>query len=130
MWKGDLYIHTCQPSRSRRDSPDFGDQNFNPTSRPTTQKKPTRNDLSQATSKNTILNLPFTCSLCSSVGIQVSSVPFGLFPCTRPWRAVIQTKICNGWKSQWPFARVQQHTEKLEYFLPNVSSWKALLKWW
>ena len=34
------------------------------------------------------------------------------------------------WKGQCPFA-LQQHTERvLEWFLPNVSSWIALLQWW
>ena len=63
---------------------------------PDDQKKPIRPDLSRSTPKNMIVNLPFACSLCSSVGIQVSSVSFGLISCTRPWRAVIQTKICIG----------------------------------
>ena len=36
----------------------------------------------------------------------------------------------SGRKGQCPFA-LQQHTEKvLEWFLPNVSSWIALLQWW
>ena len=59
---------------------------------PDDPKKPIRPDLSRSTPKNTILNLLFACSLCSSVGIQVSSVSFSLFSCTRPWWAVIQTK--------------------------------------
>ena len=59
---------------------------------PDDPKKPIRPDLSRSTPKNTSLNLLFACSLCSSVGIQVSSVSFSLFSCTRPWREVIQTK--------------------------------------
>ena len=69
----------------------FSDQNVCVTSR-SMWEKPIRPDLSRPTPKNTILNLLFACSVCSSVGIQVSSVSFGLFSCTRPWQAVIQTK--------------------------------------
>ena len=78
--------HTCQPSQSRRDSPDLETETRRPAQRPK------KTDLSRSTPKNTILNLPFACSLCSSVGIQVSSVSFDLFSCTRPWWADIQTK--------------------------------------
>ena len=46
---------------------------------PDDPKKPIRPDLSRSTPQNTILNPLFACSLCSSVGIQVSSVSFGLF---------------------------------------------------
>ena len=74
--------HTCQPSRSRRDSPGLETETRRPARRP---KKPIRPVLSRSTPKNRILNLLFACSLCSSVGIQVSSVSFGLFSCTRPW---------------------------------------------
>ena len=59
---------------------------------PDDPEKLIRPDLSRSMPQNTILNLPFACSLCSSVGIQASSVSFGLFSCTRPWWAVIQTK--------------------------------------
>ena len=64
---------------------------------PDDPKKPIRPDLSRSTPKNTILNPLFACSLCSSVGIQVSSVSFGRFSCTRLWQAVIQQKICIYW---------------------------------
>ena len=46
-------------------------------------KKPIRPDLSRSTPKNTILNLPFACSLCSSVRIQVFFRvfwPFFMYP--------------------------------------------------
>ena len=69
----------------------FGDQN--PMSHPTTQKSRFVPILSRSTPQNTILTLPFACSLCSSVGFQVSSVSFVLFfSRTPPWWAVIQTK--------------------------------------
>ena len=82
-------LHTCQPSRSRRDSPVLETEARHPA------RLPKRADSSRfvpINAQNTILNLPFACSLCSSVGIQVSSVSFDQFSCTRPWRAVIQTK--------------------------------------
>ena len=49
---------------------------------PDDPKKPIRPDLSRSTPKNTIVNLPFTCSLYSSVGIQVSCVfwPYFMYP--------------------------------------------------
>ena len=62
---------------------------------PDDPKKPIRPDLSRSKPKTRFLNPLFACSLCSSVGIQVSSVSFGHFSCTRPWQAVSQTKkIC------------------------------------
>ena len=70
--------HTCQPSRSRRDSSDLETKTRRPA------RQPKKADSSRSTPKNTILNLPLACSLCSSVGIQVSSVSFGLFSGTRP----------------------------------------------
>ena len=77
-----LLFHTCQPSRSRRDSPDLRPK---PDVPPDDPKKPIRPDLSRSTPKNTMLNLPFACSLRSSVEILVFPVSFSLFSCTRPW---------------------------------------------
>ena len=81
--------HTCQPSRSRRDSPDLETETRRPARRP---KKADSSRFVPINAQNTVLNPLFACSLCSSVGIQVSSVSFGHFSCTRPWQAVIQTK--------------------------------------
>ena len=47
-------LHTCQPSRSRRDSPDLETETRRPARR--LKKKPIRPDLSRSTPKNTILN--------------------------------------------------------------------------
>ena len=89
--KSTSHNHTCQPSRSGRDSPDLETETRRPARRP---KKTDSSRFVPINAPNTILNLPFACSVCSSVGIQVSSVSFGLFSCTRPWWADIQQKIC------------------------------------
>ena len=78
-------VHTCQPSRSRRDSPDLKTETRRPARRP---KKADSSRFVPTNAPKHDLNLLFACSLCSLVGIQVSFVSFGLFSCTRPWQAV------------------------------------------
>ena len=71
---------------------------------PDDPKKPIRPDLSRPTPKNTILNPLFACSLCSPVGIQVSSVSFGLFSCSQLLVSKQKKSVrhCSGWKVHSP----------------------------
>ena len=83
--------HTCQPSRSRRDSPDLETETRRSARRP---KKADSSRFVPINAQKHDFKPAFACSLCSSLGIQGSSVSFCLFSCTRPWQAVFQTKIC------------------------------------
>ena len=78
FWKHCTYLPTVPISSGQSR---FGDRN--PTSRPTTQKSRFVPICPDQRPKNTILTPAFACSLCSSLGIQGSSVSFGLFSCTR-----------------------------------------------
>ena len=61
--------------------------------KPDDTKKPIRPNLSRSTVQNHDFKPAFSaCSLSSSVEIQVSSVSFGHFSCTRLWQAVIKKK--------------------------------------
>ena len=71
--------HTCQPSRSRRDSPALETKTRRPARRP---KKADSSRFVPINAQNHDFKPAFACSLCSSVGIQVSSVfwPFLMHP--------------------------------------------------
>ena len=68
---------------------------------PDDPKEPIRPDLSRSTPKNTILNLPFACSLCSSVRIQVFSVSFGFFHVPVRGGQLSKQNICIYWPLFW-----------------------------
>ena len=77
--------HTCQPSRSHRDSPDLKTETRRPTRRP---KKPIRPDLSQPTPKNHDFK-PAFCLFSLFFGRNSSLFcVLWLFSCTHPWQAV------------------------------------------
>ena len=77
--KGMYDSHTCQPSRSRRDSPALETKTRRPARRP---KKADSSRFVPINAQNHDFKPAFACSLCSSVGIQVSSVfwPFFIHP--------------------------------------------------
>ena len=69
-------------------------------------KIPIRPDLSRLKAPKHDFKPAFCLFLCSSFGNQVSSVSLGLFSCTRPWWADIQTKnLYNFWALFWLFEK-------------------------